>query len=496
MIKQSVRLLLISITFCWLGIPRLGLADESSSRPVLRNDLVEKGQFIHIPGPNPIIKPGPEGSWDEICTEASDAFKDFGSYCLYYHGFGKELNYATGKGTGYQLGVATSTHPLGPFKKYEGNPVLKVGPKGSWDDIHVACAMILKEGTDKYYMWYSGRGTAMEGSIWSIGLATASNPLGPWEKNQGNPIIEDFGYVGGVVKVNEKYYLYTAYPIGSTGVDYSPMSLAVADSPEGPWKKYPDNPVITQGQWGEWDDGGFSEAEVLYHSGVFHLFYGGTKLYAPRRLSRESIGYAYSFDGYNWVKYGLNPVVTREACPNLACFAEVHAIFESPFIYLYHTTRYKDPLRSGQGDTYDGYKVDLKSYLYEDLGVQVLVTQRPFSLDIPILNVSTLAPNSSTALKDCPAVNLSQIARLALTVECTYGKKAKKPIRIHIRASYDGMKYDTADLYTLDNDLRPGQLTRKTFQLDSKVRFIKVMVENLDIKESVSNLQITASLGG
>ncbi len=345
-------------------------------------------------------------------------------------------------------------------------------------------------------MWYSAKSSLTEQGVFGIGLATASNPLGPWKKYEGNPILEDFGYVGGAVKANGKYYLYTAYPIGSTGVDYSPMSLAISDTPQGPWTKYSGNPVISQGEWGEWDDGGFSEAEVLYHSGVFHLFYGGTKLYAPRRLSRESIGYAYSFDGYNWVKYGLNPVVTREACPNLACFAEVHAIFESPFIYLYHTTRYKDPLRSGQGDTYDGYKVDLKSYLYEDLGVQVLVTQRPFSLDIPILNVSTLAPNSSTALKDCPAVNLSQIARLALTVECTYGKKAKKPIRIHIRASYDGMKYDTADLYTLDNDLRPGQLTRKTFQLDSKVRFIKVMVENLDIKESVSNLQITASLGG
>jgi hypothetical protein len=496
MIKQSVRLLLISIAFCWLGVPRLGLADESSSRPVLRNDLVEKGQFIHIPGPNPIIKPGPEGSWDEICTEASDAFKDFGSYCLYYHGFGKELNYATGKGTGYQLGVATSTHPLGPFKKYEGNPVLKVGPKGSWDDIHVACAMILKEGTDKYYMWYSGRGTAMEGSIWSIGLATASNPLGPWKKNQGNPIIEDFGYVGGVVKVNEKYYLYTAYPIGSTGVDYSPMSLAVADSPEGPWKKYPDNPVITQGQWGEWDDGGFSEAEVLYHSGVFHLFYGGTKLYAPRRLSRESIGYAYSFDGYNWVKYGLNPVVSRQACPNLACFAEVHAIFESPFIYLYHTTRYKNPLRPGEGDTYDGYKVDLKSYLYEDLGVQVIATQRPFSLDIPILNVSTLAPNSSTALKDCPAVNLSQTTRLALTARCTYSDKAKKGMRIRVRSGTDGMIYDTTDLYTFDNLFREGQTVQKTFELDSKVRFIKVMVENLDDSENVSDVQITATLGG
>ncbi len=472
------------------------MAEESSGTTVLRNDLVENGQFTHIPGPNPIVKPGAEGSWDEMCTETSDAFKDYGTYYVYYHGFGRQFDYGTQQGIGYQLGVATSTHPLGPFKKFEGNPILEVGPKGSWEDITVACAMVLKEGTDEYYMWYSAKSSLTPQGVFDIGLATASSPLGPWKKYEGNPILEDFGYVGGVVKVNEKYYLYTAYPIGSTGVDYSPMSLAVADSPEGPWTKYEGNPVIAQGEWGEWDDGGFSEAEVLYHSGVFHLFYGGTKLYSPRRLSRESIGYAYSFDGFNWTKYGLNPVVTREACPNLACFAEVHAIFEAPFIYLYHTIRYKDALRSGQDKTYDGYSVDLKSYIYEDLGVQVLATQRPFSLDMPLLDLASLDAGKATALDDSPPVNLSNITRLALTAKCTYANNARKPIRVHVRSSHDGFSYDSGDLYTFDNLFERGQTVQKTIELDSKVRFIKVMVENLDEAEGVSNIRITATLGG
>jgi hypothetical protein len=112
------------------------------------------------------------------------------------------------------------------------------------------------------------------------------------------------------------------------------------------------------------------------------------------------------------------------------------------------------------------------------------------------LNIESLGSGKTTSLADSPPVSLSHITRLALTVECTYGKKAKKPIRIHVRASYDGMKYDTADLYTLDNDLRPGQLTRKTFQLDSKVRFIKVLVENTDQSQNVSDVKISATLGG
>ncbi len=70
---------------------------------VKRNDLVENGLFIQIPGPNPIITPGAEGAWDDGVTEAADAFKDVDTYYFYYH--------ATGAGKGYRLGVASSTHP-------------------------------------------------------------------------------------------------------------------------------------------------------------------------------------------------------------------------------------------------------------------------------------------------------------------------------------------------------------------------------------------------
>ena len=335
-------------------------AADPPANSLARNALLEPGCFIQIPGPNPILTPGPKDSWDGNIVEAADAFKDSGTYYLYYHGNG---------GHGYQLGVATASHPLGPFKKHGERPVLERGPEGSWDDLHAACAMILKEGSDKYTMWYSGRGNSEKHRKWSIGLATADNPLGPWKKHPDNPILDDFGYVGGVVKVGGKYHLYTAYPIGSTGPDYSPMALATAERPEGPWMRWKNNPVLKQGEWGEWDDGGFSEAEVLYHSGVFHMFYGGAKLYKPRIASRESIGYAYSFDGVRFVKFGRNPVATREAEPNAAAYSEVHSILEPQFVYIYHTLRYKRPWRA---------RFQPQFPTVEDLGVQVLVTQRPF----------------------------------------------------------------------------------------------------------------------
>lgn len=439
-----------------------------------RKELVENGTFIQIPGPNPIITPGPEGTWDDGVTEAADAFKDVDTYYFYYH--------ATGAGKGYRLGVASSTHPLGPFKKHGDKPVLDLGPAGSWDDRYVACAMVLKDSREKYYMWYSGHGSQRQHRKWSIGLATAAHPLGPWKKYEGNPILEDFGYVGGVLKVKGKYHLYSAYPISSTGYkgDYSPLALAVAETPEGPYTKYKGNPLMEKGDFGDWDDGGISEAEVLYHGGVFHMFYGGTQLYGPRL---ESIGYAYSLDGYNFTKYLRNPVAVRQANPNTAAFAEVHAIIEPPFIYLYHTLRYEEH--------------NNKSFpWFEDLGVQVLVTQRPFSLDMSVLNLERLGANKITAPADSPPIYLGNTTDVTLTAECAYTKKARRPIRVHIRASYDGVNYDTADLYSFDNDFRPGKTARKTSELDTKVRFIKVLVENLDESEGVSDVRVMATLGG
>ena len=150
--------------------------------------------------------------------------------------------------------------------------------------------MVVKEGTT-YYMWYQDAGTS---------LATASHPLGPWTKV--GVVLKDkrMGYVGGVVKVDGTWYMYGTYPNELRG-DYGRCYVATANDPEGPWTVHND-PVLSPSA--SWEEGGYSEFEILYYDNTFHAFYGAT-IYDNNRY--EPVGYAWSSDGYNFTKYSGEP---------------------------------------------------------------------------------------------------------------------------------------------------------------------------------------------
>lgn len=71
---------------------------------------------------------------------------------------------------------------------------------------------------------------------------------------------------------------------------------------------YEGNPVFTAGAEGTWDSMAVSEPRVIYHDGLFHMFfYGGDNPDAP-----TGIGYATSPDGLVWTEYEGNPILTPE----------------------------------------------------------------------------------------------------------------------------------------------------------------------------------------
>jgi hypothetical protein len=455
--------------------PTSAIARAATAHP--KNPLAERG-LIHVMGPSPAIVPGAPGAWDDWLLECSDIIKDGRTYYWYYHARGGEKRRPK---TGYRIGVATAHTPLGPWTRYGGNPILTPGPAGSWDSEWVACACVMKERAygrrpdrDMFYMWYSGGGPTGT----HIGLATAPSPLGPWTKLPSNPVLKDFGYLGSVVKVNGRFFMYNECPVSATSPDQGPMAVATTDRPEGPWTRYEHNPVLAPGDWGAWDDGGYSEAAVRYSDGVFHWFYGGTK---ARKL--ESVGYAYSYDGLRWTKYPGNPIIPLTRIPDASACAEVKALIEPPNIYLYHTLRYFSRLRNAQGD-----------WATEHLAVQVLTTAPTFRVAFPVMQVRSLPAGRATSLKDCCPISFDSVSGCALTIAVTCAARAKAGLRLHVRSSSDGIAYDTTDLRTFDLTATPGASLRRTFELTSSARFLKVTVENLDRSIRVRNLQIMATL--
>lgn len=84
---------------------------------------------------------------------------------------------------------------------------------------------------------------------------------------------------------------------------------------------------------------------------------------------------------------------------------------------------------------------------------------------------------------------------LSIAVECSYGAETKAGLRLHIRASDDGVHCDTEDLYSFDIPLRAGKTVRKTFVMNVMTKFAKVSVENMDKSNSVKVLTVTATVG-
>ena len=70
------------------------------------------------------------------------------------------------------------------------------------------------------------------------------------------------------------------------------------------WTKYANNPVLTFGSQGSWDEGGSEFGSVLFDGNIYHMWYSGNDGVNFR------IGHATSPDGIIWMKDTLNnPVV-------------------------------------------------------------------------------------------------------------------------------------------------------------------------------------------
>jgi len=259
--------------------------------------------------PNPVLTSGPAGAWDEEFAAFPSVLFDGSSYHMWYGNYNhvnqqfERIGYATSSGgiTWQKNDDPTTTIP--PFA--QSDPVLNPGASGTYDDVGVTdpCVLMIN---NIYHMWYGGSDYPVNGGT----ICYATSPDGVvWSKDSlNNPVLDvglngtwDDTYVWApcVVFDDSIYHLWYHASNGSI----TSIGHATAPHPDSVWTKDPNNPVLDPGSSNSWDYPGVGAPSVIYDGFRFHMFYDGGVFVAWR------IGYAWSTDGSNWTKYDKNPVL-------------------------------------------------------------------------------------------------------------------------------------------------------------------------------------------
>ena len=153
-------------------------------------------------------------------------------------------------------------------------------------------------------MWYAGDNHTAGNAGLSICHATSLDGIS-WAKDSNNPVLtvgsngtwdDQWVTAPGVVFDGNLYHMWYCAWDGD-----SPGAVrighATSPHPDGAWTKDVNNPVLDCGTSTCWDTRRVDAPDVIFDGSRFHMFYSGGLTY------RWQIGYAWSPDGGNWTKY-------------------------------------------------------------------------------------------------------------------------------------------------------------------------------------------------
>ncbi|MCH4551722.1 glycoside hydrolase family protein [Aestuariibaculum lutulentum] len=181
-----------------------------------------EGPYTYV---STVLAPRGEGFWDATtCHNPSVHFVD-GKYALFFMGN------SNGKLDTQRIGLATADSLYGPWKRPD-EPLLLPGKEGEWDDHCTTNPSFFKHPNGEYWLYYKSFDT--EGYIHpkfkirgnrKYGLAISKSLEGPYEKYEGNPVI-DFHTMGNNEQCEDAFTWYDgnmfhmlARDLGVYGID-------------------------------------------------------------------------------------------------------------------------------------------------------------------------------------------------------------------------------------------------------------------------------------
>ena len=193
------------------------------------------------------------------------------------------------------------------WTQYSGNPVLDLGPSGTWDEGTVWLQSVILVG-DTLKMWYSGNSDShIFNNNFSIGYAWSVDGIN-WTKYNGNPVMSgrpgEWDQVGLfhpiVIQDGDTLRMWYESFTASTPAGPGHM-IGYATSVNGiAWTRR-DAPVLERGPAGEWDDSYIITGAVIKEGNTIKMWYSGGTGTFPNAIIR--MGLATSTDGINWTKY-------------------------------------------------------------------------------------------------------------------------------------------------------------------------------------------------
>jgi hypothetical protein len=285
----------------------------------------------------PILRTGAGVQWDNKAVASLNIMPDTrpgreGQWLGFYEGSTEESPY-------WHLGVVSAPHPLGPWTRFEGNPVLN----GT-----ATCDQ------SRLFQCPSCSGVC-------VGLYLSQ-------------VLHD------PVLTRGEWWIYLLAPINEN--DEAPIALWTSSSPTGPFvfSQY----VIDGGyrNGSGWDAGRYSGGAIWidYETHLFHLFLTASSN-GPGRTGRaekdpENIGYAVSEDGVTFREGTSNPIGNYSgSTPSTQSMAEARVWVEGGLVYVYHTIRWLD-----KSDAFATVRN------YEDIGVEVFSATPKFQLAVPLIS--------------------------------------------------------------------------------------------------------------